>query len=74
MEMWKSSQRVLKEEFFFEGSHLTLTQLIDFIYFWSKRMYLKDIKDEVGINSWTTAVDWANFIRDVCGLWYSVIY
>lgn len=59
----------IRKDSFFEGSHLTLVQLIDFIYFWSKRMFLKDIKEEVDISSWTTAVDWANFIRDVCGLW-----
>lgn len=70
---WRCSEghfkQSIRKDSFFEGSHLTVVQLTDFIYFWSKRMFLKDIMEEVNIVSWHTAVDWANFIRDVCGLW-----
>ena len=53
---------------FFEGSHLNLIQILDFIYFWSRKQQLMDIREEVDI-SWETAVEWANYIRDVCRLW-----
>lgn len=61
--------RSIRSDSFFSESKLDLSQIIDFIYFWSTKMFLKDIMKETKINSWTTSVDWANFIRDVCGLW-----
>ena len=63
----------IRADSFFEDAHLSLRQLVDFVYFWSRKMPLTYIKEETGIVSWTTAVDWANFIRDVCGLWYVLL-
>ena len=53
---------------FFESSHLTLYQIIDFLYFWSRKLLLKDISEEVNVGT-HAAVEWANIIRDICGLW-----
>ena len=43
-------------------------QILDFIYFWSRKQQLLDIREEVNIGC-DRAVEWANYIRDVCGLW-----
>lgn len=41
-------------------------QIFDFISFWSRKLPFIDIREvEIGSNA---AVDWANYIRDVCGL------
>lgn len=60
----------IRADSFFENSHLSLTEILDFIYFWSRKVPLTYIMEETGIENWHTAVDWANFIRDICGLWY----
>ena len=62
--------KTLRADSFFENSHLRLTEILDFIYFWSRKVSLTYIMEETGIEDWHTAVDWANFIRDICGLWY----
>ena len=41
----------------FEDAHLSLRQLVDFIYFWSRKISLTYIKEETEIESWAAAVD-----------------
>ena len=60
----------IRADSFFDNSHLSLTEIVDFIYFWSKKLSLSYIMEETGIEEWHIAVDWANFIRDICGFWY----
>ena len=61
-------RKSIRDKSFFEGSHLNLIQILDFIYFWSRKQQLMDIREEVNIG-WETSVEWGNYIRDVCGLW-----
>ena len=60
----------IRADSFFDNSHLSFTQIVDIIYLWSKKLSLTYIMEETGIEDWGTAVDWANFIRDICGFWY----
>ena len=62
----------IRADSFFDNSHLSFTQIVDFIYFWSKKLSLGHIMEETGIDNWNTSVDWANFIRDICGDWYDL--
>ena len=58
-------QRSLRTGSFFEGSHLSLTQILDIIFYWSYDLRQVYIREDTGIAR-KTAVDWQNFIRDVC--------
>ncbi|KAG1660800.1 Protein SGT1 [Nymphon striatum] len=51
---------------FFERSHLALKTISDIIYWWSMSVLATQKKEECKISSWSTIVDWLNFIRDVC--------
>ena len=55
-------------EAFFDSSHLILFQIVDFLYFWSRKLLLKDISDEDNV-TFHTAVEYSNIIRVICGLW-----
>lgn len=50
---------------FFAGSHLTLIQLIDCIYWWAQQLKQSNACRETGM-SVRAMVDWQNFIRDIC--------
>ena len=69
---WRCRDCNVKKSFrigsFFESSHLTFYQIIDFLYFWSRKLLVKDISEEVNVAT-HMAVEWANIIRDICGLW-----
>lgn len=68
--MWRcrncNTRRSIRNGSFFSHSQLTLPQLIMFIYLWSIDLPLESIQRQCGINSDTTGVDWANFLRGVC--------
>eukprot|EP00731_Ephydatia_muelleri_P032933 Em0024g477a len=50
---------------FFEGSHLEILQVLRLLHQWSTKTPLGKAQDEVKVAS-ATAVDWYNFIRDIC--------
>ena len=50
---------------FFAGAHLSLIQLVDCIYWWSRQVKQSDACVESGVCV-KAMIDWQNFIRDVC--------
>ncbi|KAI6646079.1 hypothetical protein LOD99_9527 [Oopsacas minuta] len=51
---------------FFEGSNITLTQLVEFLYFWAEGLqstYFLTLNLKWSPN---TITDWKNFLRDIC--------
>lgn len=53
---------------FFAGSHLSIAQILQFIYHWCMdRFHQSDYMEQLEIGSEHTVVDWKNFCRDVCG-------
>ena len=50
---------------FFEGSHLTLVQLIDCIYWWSRNFKQADTCVETEMSR-KSVIEWQKRIRDVC--------
>ena len=50
---------------FFEGSHLTLEQILQIVYWWSCDLPLKQVSHETTVSE-HTIVDWNHFIREVC--------
>ncbi|XP_014663370.1 PREDICTED: uncharacterized protein LOC106806038 [Priapulus caudatus] len=55
----------------FERSHLNLKQIILLVYFWTRNMLNQElIRHELDIRSSSTIVDWKNFIREVCELYF----
>lgn len=50
---------------FFKGSHFSLTQLVDIIYWWSMQQPQVEVARQTGV-SCQSLVDWYNFIRDIC--------
>ena len=61
-------QGVYKTWFFFSESKLTLQQILEIIYHWSNEHKQSEMMRETGIGP-HAAVEWFNFIRDICGLW-----
>lgn len=61
--------KTLRHGSFFSKSHLSLSQLLDFIYFWSQDTDLKMISQEARCNYEHTAIDWSNFLREICTVW-----
>ena len=59
-------QTNLRADSFFQGSHVSLRQLVDVIYWWSIGSSTTETKRQANIGSWSTIVDWFNFIRDIC--------
>ncbi|KAL5502706.1 hypothetical protein EMCRGX_G009521 [Ephydatia muelleri] len=55
----------LRKETFFDGSHLEILQVLRLLQQWSTKTPLGKAQDEVQVAS-ATAVDWYNFIRDIC--------
>lgn len=53
---------------FFTGSHMTLMQIVELIYHWCRDHKQSEMMDELEVSR-QTAVDWYNFIRDICGQW-----
>ncbi|KAL5464012.1 hypothetical protein EMCRGX_G032969 [Ephydatia muelleri] len=47
------------------GSHLEILQVLRLLHQWSTKTPLGKAQDEVKVAS-ATAVDWYNFIRDIC--------
>ena len=66
---WKcprcSSTKRIREDSFFERSKLTIRTILMVIYFWCFDLPQKDTIQELSISG-PTAVDWQNFIRDIC--------
>ena len=51
---------------FFEGSNLPLTELVEFLYFWSENLQTTSfLSKNLGWSEHTTT-DWKNFLRDIC--------
>ncbi|PAA85928.1 hypothetical protein BOX15_Mlig023551g2 [Macrostomum lignano] len=51
---------------FFKGSHLKLVQIVDLTYWWSMETKLTEAMSQCGIGSWSTIMDWHQFLRDIC--------
>ena len=51
---------------FFEGSNLTLTQLVEFTYFWAEGLQSTHFLTRNLKWSPNTITDWKNFLRDIC--------
>ncbi|XP_057292022.1 uncharacterized protein LOC130614603 [Hydractinia symbiolongicarpus] len=49
----------------FEGSNMTLEEVIELTYWWSTGTEQVNICQEMGLSS-ATIVDWANFLREIC--------
>jgi ISXO2-like transposase domain len=58
----------IRDGSFFAGSHLTLQQILELIYHWARDHKQSELMDEIDISD-HPAVDWYNFIRDICGMW-----
>lgn len=58
-------QRSIRTGSFFEGSHLSLTQLLDIIFYWAFDLRQTYVAEDVGVTR-KTLIDWQNFIRDIC--------
>ena len=53
----------------FTRGHLSMQTITAFVYLWCSDTPLVNIMHELDINSWHTAVYWANFCREVCTRW-----
>lgn len=49
----------------FARSNMTLEEIIELTYWWTTGIQLKEIMHQMSISS-KTAVDWANFCREIC--------
>lgn len=58
-------QTSIRKDSFFEGSHLSLQQLVDLVYWWSADVKQSEVAHQCRISS-EAIVDWQNFIRDIC--------
>ncbi len=61
-----NSKRSIRASSFFDKSHLSLEQILLFMYCWTRDWLMKDCNKESGGMSSRTQVDWGNFLRDVC--------
>ena len=70
--VWKCTNRKCNKKVsvrkgsWFEGSHMTLEQMILFTYMWVWLCEQQFIMRECRIGSCSTIVDWCNFAREVC--------
>ena len=55
----------LRKDTFFEGSHLEIEKILRILHLWSTKTPLNKMRVEVEVST-KTAVDWYNFVRDVC--------
>lgn len=60
------STKSIRENSFFEKSHLSLFQIIMFTYWWAVGAPQELIQRETSIAHRTTVIDWANFCREEC--------
>ena len=56
----------LRHGSWFEGSHLTLSQIVLLSYFWIYDYPQEIVRHEIDIGSSHTTVDWYNFCREIC--------
>lgn len=63
------SQVNIRKGSFFEGSHLELQQLITLIYYWARDESKSVVMHECKVSD-HTAVDWLNFVRDICSQYF----
>ena len=54
---------------FFEGSHLTLFQVVLSMYLWAHDEPQERIMHEARVDRRATIIDWCNFFRDECETW-----
>ncbi|KAL5488552.1 hypothetical protein EMCRGX_G017506 [Ephydatia muelleri] len=54
---------------FFEGSHLSLLSILRIIHLWSTKTPVAKTISEFEVTD-QSAVDWYNFIRDVCAQYF----
>ena len=59
----------LRKDTFFEGSHLEIEKILRILHLWSTKTPLNKMRVEVEVST-KTAVDWYNFVRDVCAQYY----
>ncbi len=60
---------MVRQNSFFERSHLDLPSILSFIYFWAKNATLGQCAEEAGISSSSTQTQWGIRCRSVCELW-----
>ena len=67
----KGCQAVIsvRNDSFFTGSHLKLNEIVDIIYWWSRKATIHVTMHETGHYE-HTIVDWFNFLRDVCAQYF----
>ena len=67
----KGCQAVIsvRNDSFFTGSHLKLNEIVDIIYWWSRKAKIHVTMHETGHYE-HTIVDWFNFLRDVCAQYF----
>ena len=53
-----------RKDTWFEGSHLRIATIIQFVYFWY--VIQDELQFQLGIVGEHTIVDWKNFCRDIC--------
>jgi len=72
---WKcracNTTRSIRYQSFFSRSHLSLRQIIVFLYCWCPDLPLNVCIHEAAIDSGQTGVDWANFCREECATYSS---
>ena len=57
----------VRKDTFFEGSHLFIATIVQFIYFWCRDNVKQDeLQFQLDIGGRHTIVDWKNFCRDIC--------
>ena len=59
----------IRQNSFYSGSHLPLTDCIEMTYYWSRQQPVTMTMIETGHSS-HTVVDWYNFHRDVCAQYF----
>ena len=61
------TRRSIRIGTFFQQSHLSLSQIFELMYYYSRQeVSIDKIMHELEIGSPTTIVDWKNFCRDTC--------
>lgn len=61
----------LRKNSFFEGSHLLISQILTFIYYFVyDETTLKGLKRKCGVTRDETVVDWLSYCREVCTLYF----
>ena len=57
----------VRKDTFFEGSHLSIATIFQFIYFWCRDSVKQDeLQFQLEIGGSDTIVDWKNFCHDIC--------